>query len=286
MDSVQKTLNIPPVGGGLRNLSGIPARFGAQNATINIEGQFLRQGLAACSLTTWEASMSRSPGRSSRRSSVVHSSLGPARACRRARRSEQPPKAAPASGDPAESGLAAVSIVAFAGISLPCSSLYVGWPSQAVASLTSLVIELRPPAVAERIRALAATSGGTPTSHEAGYGRGLTSHETVYEAAPTFEEIDRAQVVKPFWDGVLRKLWFRGVLVKEFRQPAANQERVLDAFQAANWADWIPDPLDPSEEVDCQDRLHNTVKRLNRQTNGLLHFSCDGRACGIRWRPA
>jgi hypothetical protein len=100
---------------------------------------------------------------------------------------------------------------------------------------------------------------------------------------PANSAILRAEL--PVWHAASRRLYFRGVLVKEFRQPARNQELALGAFQLADWPEWIADPFMPDDAVDPHDRLYNTVKCLNRQRHALIEFSCDGRGKGIRWKP-
>ena len=40
---------------------------------------------------------------------------------------------------------------------------------------------------------------------------------------------------KPYWDAERRTLWFRGVIVKQFRQPAENQILILSAFEELCW---------------------------------------------------
>lgn len=88
----------------------------------------------------------------------------------------------------------------------------------------------------------------------------------------------------PEWNGATRRLYFEGVLVKEFRQPAENQEIVLAAFEAKGWEVRVDDPLPPDAGPDVRDRLKNTVKGLNRQKCPLLWFSRDGLGRGICWQ--
>jgi hypothetical protein len=94
--------------------------------------------------------------------------------------------------------------------------------------------------------------------------------------------------ILPHWDAETRRLWLGGFLVKEFRQPAANQTRLLEVFEEQGWATGhIDDPLprQPEEtEEDAKRRLHETIKNLNR---GLLpatiRFRGDGTGEGVRW---
>lgn len=88
----------------------------------------------------------------------------------------------------------------------------------------------------------------------------------------------------PEWNAATRRLYLDDVLVKEFRQPAENQEIVLARFEEQGWPERIDDPLPPDAGPDVRDRLHNTVRRLNRQQNPLLWFESDGQGLGICWR--
>jgi hypothetical protein len=90
--------------------------------------------------------------------------------------------------------------------------------------------------------------------------------------------------VVPFWDDGLRELRLGRVVVKRFRRPARNQIMVLSAFQEDGWPDRIDSPLSGETEFDARNRLHETVKKLNRQMNHLLSFFSDGTGQGIIWR--
>jgi hypothetical protein len=60
---------------------------------------------------------------------------------------------------------------------------------------------------------------------------------------------------------------------------------LLAAFEEQHWARRIDDPLPPGR-VDRKERLHDTIKRLNRhQRHRLLHFGGDGTSEGVYWRP-
>jgi len=90
----------------------------------------------------------------------------------------------------------------------------------------------------------------------------------------------------PFWDGARRELRLGNVLIKRFRQPAKNQETVLAAFQEDGWPAHVDNPLSGDADIDARDRLHDTVRKLNHQTNHLLHFSSDGNGEGVVWSLA
>jgi hypothetical protein len=88
----------------------------------------------------------------------------------------------------------------------------------------------------------------------------------------------------PRWDAVQRALRVDGQVVKQFRLPAANQERVLVTFQEEGWPPRISDPLPPRQDIDPKVRLRDTVKFLNaNQQNSLLRFHGDGTGEGVLW---
>ncbi len=98
------------------------------------------------------------------------------------------------------------------------------------------------------------------------------------------EAVESAQDVLPHWDNDLRRLMFRGKIIKLFRNPSKNQERVLRAFDKDQWPVRMDDPL-PADDVPAKIRLHDTIKSLNRhqRTEGLLRFHGDGTGEGILW---
>jgi hypothetical protein len=59
-------------------------------------------------------------------------------------------------------------------------------------------------------------------------------------------------------------LSWKGVLVKRFRGPAANQEALVAAFAEEGWPPRIDDPLPPAAEMDPKTRLRDTIKALSR----------------------
>jgi hypothetical protein len=91
---------------------------------------------------------------------------------------------------------------------------------------------------------------------------------------------------RPYWDGERRELRLGNVLVKRFRQPAKNQETVLAAFQEDGWPAHVDNPLSGDVDIDARDRLHDTVRKLNCQSNRLLHFCSDGNGEGVVWSLA
>jgi hypothetical protein len=95
-----------------------------------------------------------------------------------------------------------------------------------------------------------------------------------------------AGVAVPAWDPALRRLTFRGAVVKEFRRPAPSQELILAAFEEEGWPARIDDPLSGQEGRIGRDRLHDTIRGLNRhQERPLLWFGRDGTGEGVTWCP-
>jgi hypothetical protein len=87
----------------------------------------------------------------------------------------------------------------------------------------------------------------------------------------------------PLWDSDRRELRLGELLIKSFRQPAPNQEIILSAFQEEGWPPRIDNPLPGNCSIDAVDRLHDAVKKLNRQANCLVRFRSDGNGLGVQW---
>jgi hypothetical protein len=88
----------------------------------------------------------------------------------------------------------------------------------------------------------------------------------------------------PRWDGERHELRWGAKLVKRFREPALNQELVLAAFEEEGWPPHIDDPLPSPRSCAAKERLHDTIKRLNRhQVNRLIRFRGDGSGSGVIW---
>lgn len=104
------------------------------------------------------------------------------------------------------------------------------------------------------------------------------------DRAPSSAADDAVPYGMPRWDSDRQQLRVAGVIVKEFKVPAANQEAILAAFQEENWAPRIDDPLIPKPNLDTKRRLRDTINCLNRkQKNPLMRFHGDGRGEGVRW---
>jgi hypothetical protein len=88
----------------------------------------------------------------------------------------------------------------------------------------------------------------------------------------------------PRWDSRLRRLWWQDRLIKVFRRPAVNQERVLAALEEEGWPTGIDDPLPQTLDIDPKVRLHDTIKALNHHhLHRIIRFCGDGRGRGIQW---
>jgi hypothetical protein len=88
----------------------------------------------------------------------------------------------------------------------------------------------------------------------------------------------------PRWDMGRRELHCGSILVKRFRRPAPNQERILCAFEEEGWPSHIDDPLPILPERAPQERLHDTINHLNRnQKHDVLRFRSNGHGSGVCW---
>jgi hypothetical protein len=104
-------------------------------------------------------------------------------------------------------------------------------------------------------------------------------------AQPVARPTARSVAKKPSWERRLRELRLGDVVVKKFRQRAANQELILDAFEEEGWPPRIDDPLSPMAEQDVKRRLHSTIGNLNRsQEIHLIHFEGGGDGQSVCWR--
>jgi hypothetical protein len=125
---------------------------------------------------------------------------------------------------------------------------------------------------------------------EAGNRFAQTALGDLVAAAPASPEHNPTPVaetrcrVNPRWDRERQELRLGEIVVKQFKVPAANQERILAAFEEEGWPVRIDDPLPPASEQDSKRRLHDTINSLNRnQKQPLIRFVGDGSGLGIRW---
>jgi hypothetical protein len=88
----------------------------------------------------------------------------------------------------------------------------------------------------------------------------------------------------PQWDPATRVLRVGRRIVKQFRVPSPNQEKVLVVFQEEGWPPRIDDPLTPVPDGCPKDRLRDTIRYLNKgQENRLIRFRGDGTGEGVVW---
>ena len=107
------------------------------------------------------------------------------------------------------------------------------------------------------------------------------------DAAPIVSRNGHGQVpdLLPKWDRERQELRVGGIVVKQFKAPAVNQERILAAFEEEGWPVHIDDPLPPHPAQDPKRRLHDTINSLNRnQKNPLVQFLGNGNGQGVRWK--
>jgi hypothetical protein len=88
----------------------------------------------------------------------------------------------------------------------------------------------------------------------------------------------------PHYDSERRKLFFKGKIVKQFKQPAANQEPILLGFEEEKWVRRLADPIPGQTGIDAKHRLNGAITKLNsNQINPILRFHGDGTGTGILW---
>lgn len=108
----------------------------------------------------------------------------------------------------------------------------------------------------------------------------LDGHGEPFEQVPG----ESAASQPPCWNSRRRELVWGDRLVKRYRVPAPNQERILCAFEEEGWPDRIDDPLPVCRQIDPRTRLHDATNRLNRhQQQPLLSFRGDGTGMGVFW---
>jgi hypothetical protein len=101
---------------------------------------------------------------------------------------------------------------------------------------------------------------------------------------PVLPSSSPCPTVAPEWDKERQELRVGGLVVKQFKVPAPNQEMILAAFQEEGWPPRIDDPLPPQAEQDPKRRLHDAINSLNRHwRNRLIRFTGDGSGEGVRW---
>ncbi len=89
----------------------------------------------------------------------------------------------------------------------------------------------------------------------------------------------------PHYDRFKRTLSFRGVVVKQLRRRAPNQEAVLLAFEERGWPEEIDNPLPPDEGTAPAVQLHDTLKSLNHdQEPFTIDFRMTSNGTRVRWQ--
>jgi hypothetical protein len=90
----------------------------------------------------------------------------------------------------------------------------------------------------------------------------------------------------PLWDGQSGELHYRGRLIKRFRNAASNQRKILEEFQRQRWPEELADPLPADRGVNRKQRLHDTIKNLNRgQEAPRLRFYGADAGHAVGWKP-
>jgi hypothetical protein len=111
----------------------------------------------------------------------------------------------------------------------------------------------------------------------------IIAHPAEHNQSDAFPSVNGSTTVQPVWNRERRELRIGEIVVKRFKWPAENQERVLDAFQESGWPDHIDDPLQSHPNICPKRRLHDTLKCLNRkQIQEAIKFRGDGTGLGIR----
>jgi hypothetical protein len=87
----------------------------------------------------------------------------------------------------------------------------------------------------------------------------------------------------PDWDKRSHTLYWRGKVVKHYKGHAVNQEAVLNAFKKHKWASCVAVALPADAGVSAKERLHNTIKNLNRSVRPSLCFRQEGSGTRVRW---
>jgi hypothetical protein len=126
-------------------------------------------------------------------------------------------------------------------------------------------------------------------AHRDGSGNGQGNHTcmTIGDTMERDPDGSTRNSIVPTWDHDRRELRWNGRLVKVFKLPSPNQERIIAAFAEENWPARIDDPLPPDLEITPRQRLRDAIRNLNRnQRARLIRFMGDGSGEGIRWESA
>lgn len=119
-----------------------------------------------------------------------------------------------------------------------------------------------------------------------GSGAAAARANPLLAADPRRPPLPKAASPLPRWDGQAGELHYRERLVKRFRNAASNQRRILEEFQRRRWPGELADPLPADPEVNRKQRLHDTIKNLNRgQLELCLRFYVADAGHSAGWRP-
>ena len=78
-----------------------------------------------------------------------------------------------------------------------------------------------------------------------------------------------------------------GDVIKEYRVPATNQRKILQAFQDAGWPELLADPLRKPSDLPDPKRLSETIRGLNESIGRKrIEFYGNGTGDHIGWRFA
>ncbi len=90
-----------------------------------------------------------------------------------------------------------------------------------------------------------------------------------------------ADAMLPQWDHDRLELRVGSTVLRQFKLPSADEERVLAAFEELGWPHRIGCPLSAGGEYQ---RLVECVAALNwRQRQPLLHFGCSEQGLEVSW---
>jgi hypothetical protein len=92
---------------------------------------------------------------------------------------------------------------------------------------------------------------------------------------------DAAAVLRPHWDHDRLELRLGSTVLRQFKLPSADEERVLAAFEERGWPRRIGSPLPAGGDFR---RLVECVAALNwRLRRPLLHFGCNEQGHEVTW---
>jgi hypothetical protein len=101
---------------------------------------------------------------------------------------------------------------------------------------------------------------------------------------PSNKSSSTPEQLAPRWDASRHELRLGPHLIKAFKLPSPNQETILTVFEEEGWPSRIDDPLPPHPDMMPKQRLHDTIKSLNRnQRQRLVRFVGDGTGLGVCW---